>query len=52
MDPVNELVAGDLRVLAVCRSEGFPLTGYFVPGRDEIGVWPNSKIAPGVAVCD
>ena len=26
------------------RSEGFPLTGYFVPGRDGIGVWPIPKI--------
>ena len=26
------------------RSEGFPLAAYFVPGRDGMGVWPNSKI--------
>ncbi len=26
------------------RSEGFPLAAYLVPGRDGMGVWPNSKI--------
>ena len=27
-----------------CRSKRVPLAGYFVPGRDGMGVWPNSKI--------
>ncbi len=26
------------------RSEGFPLAAYLVPGRDGMGVWPNSEI--------
>ncbi len=26
------------------QREGFPLTGYFIPGRVGIGVWPGSKI--------
>ncbi len=26
------------------RSEGFPRAGYFVPGHDGMGVWPNSEI--------
>ena len=26
------------------RSEGFPLAAYFIPGRDGMGAWPNSKI--------
>ena len=38
-------------VNSLCRSEGFPLAGYFVPGRDGMGVWPNSKILPGGVVC-
>ena len=28
------------------RSEGFPLTGYFVPGRDGVGVGQDSRILP------
>ena len=28
------------------RSEGFPLTGYFVPGRDGAGVGQDSRILP------
>ena len=28
------------------RSEGFAGAAYFVPGRDGIGVWPNSEIVP------
>ena len=31
------------------RSEGFPLAAYLVPGRDGMGVWPDSKIVPGAA---
>ena len=31
------------------RSEGFPRTGYFVPGRDGIGVWPDSEIVRSAA---
>ena len=30
--------------IAVHRSEGFPLAAYLVPGRDGMGVWPNSEI--------
>ena len=30
--------------LRVGRSEGFPLAAYFIPGRDGMGAWPNSKI--------
>ena len=30
----------------LCRSEGFPLTGYFVPGRDGVGVGQDSRILP------
>ena len=26
------------------RSEGFPLAAYFVPWRDGMGGWPNSKL--------
>ena len=31
------------------RSEGFPRTAYFVPGRDGIGVWPDSEIVRSAA---
>ena len=27
----------------LCRSEGFPLTCYFIPGRDGTGVWTTGK---------
>ena len=39
----------------VYRSKGFARAAYFVPGRDGIGVWPNSEIVPdggGTGVCD
>ena len=32
------------------QSEGFPLTGYFIPGRVGSWVWPSSKIVV-VVVC-
>ena len=36
---------GQLHTLAdYDRSEGFPRTGYFIPGRDGIGVWQDSRI--------
>ena len=28
------------------QSEGFARAAYFVPGRDGMGVWPNSEIVP------
>ena len=28
------------------QSEGFPLTGYFIPGHVGIWVWPISKLVP------
>ena len=31
------------------RSEGFPRAAYFVPGRDGIGVWPDSEIVQAAA---
>ena len=31
------------------RSEGFARTAYFIPGRDGVGVWPNSEIVPASA---
>ena len=31
------------------RSEGFPLAAYLIPGRDGMGVWPDSKIVPSDA---
>ena len=31
---------------AISRSEGFARAAYFVPGRDGMGVWPNSEIVP------
>ena len=34
---------------ALCRSEGFPLAAYLIPGRDGMGAWPNSKIVPDAA---
>ena len=33
-----------VRTLNIYRSEGFPRTGYFIPGRDGIGVWQDSRI--------
>ena len=35
-----------LTLIPTNRSEGFARTAYFVPGRDGIGVWPNSEIVP------
>ena len=29
---------------ALCRSEGFPRTGYFIPGRDEARTWQISRV--------
>lgn len=35
-----------IRIKNMNRSKGFARAAYFVPGRDGIGAWPISKIAP------
>ena len=33
------------------RSEGFPRTGYFIPGRDGMGAWQISGVIQAAAAC-
>jgi len=33
-----------VRLVRLLRSEGFPLMGYFILGRDGIGVWQDSRL--------
>ena len=33
------------------RSDGFPLTGYFIPGRVGSWVWPISRVVRRVVSC-
>ena len=34
----------DAKTCLADRSEGFPRTGYLVPGRDGPGVWPDGRV--------